>query len=117
MLLGQTNGNIRAFRIHINRLQLGPQHQIHVLHRDRPEQNLITQYHGPSEAATILESDLDGPDIGNRSPTAIRQDDLPLLKGLDLQLNRKVLWNTKVDSPRIPQSRDLNWMEVWAGGI
>jgi hypothetical protein len=34
-----------------------------------------------------------------------------------LQLNRKVLWNTKVDSPRIRQSRDLNWMEVWAGGI
>lgn len=75
------------------------------------------QNHRPSEAATILESDLNRADVGNRSPAPIRKDDLPLLKGLDLQLNRQVLWNTKVDSPRIRQRRDLNRMEVRAGRI
>ncbi len=48
---------------------------------------------------------------------AIRQDDVPLLKRLDLQLNRQVLWNAKVNGTWFSQSRDLNGMEVLARRI
>ena len=56
--LRHTEWNGGAFGVNIQALQLGPQHQVHVFDRDRPQQHLIAKHHGAGEAAAIAEAHL-----------------------------------------------------------
>jgi len=115
--LRQRHGHIGALRIHIHALQLGPYHQIHVLHRNRPDQHFIGQHHRAGEAAAVAEPDLLGTHIGHTESPAIGQHHLPPFEFNKLQLNHQMGGQAEVHSAGVHQGIALHPVEIWLHGV
>ncbi len=94
-------GNIRASRIDRDRPSRRGDHQVHVLHRDRAEQNRIADDQGPGETRPVLKLDLDRTDVRNDVRSLIGRGHLPLLDLGELQLHRDVLRNADRHRSRV----------------
>ena len=63
---------MRTLRVDIDGLARGDDHEIHVVHRDGPQQRLIAENHGSGEAPAIFEVNFHWPTIGNGDAVTIR---------------------------------------------
>ena len=95
--------NVGVLGIHIHTLQLGPQHQIHVLHRDGAKQHLVAQHHRTGEAAAVAEAHLHRPHVGHRAAVAISQHHLTPLQFRQIQLDRQMLRDAQMHRATVGQ--------------
>src|SRR5262249_28753965 len=93
--------NIRMFGIGNNLSRSRINDQVHVLHGDRTQEDLISEHHGTCETHTISYGNLDWSYIGNQLTRTISQRHLATIRFLKPELNRDMLRNTKMDSPGI----------------
>jgi len=91
---------------------MGHHNEIHVLHRNSPQDHFISHDDSSNESDAILEPGFDGANVGHHTPGAVGQRDflLPLLS--EGELKTGVIWNDQVDRSGINQCVGLDWVDV-----
>jgi len=107
-LLGDRAADVRAAGIDFQGSRAGNHHQVHVFHRNRPDEDLIAHHQRPGKADAILEADLDRADVGDLPDRPIGQRDFLFRDGFQLQSSADLLGNAQVQRSGIRQGVDLD---------
>ena len=99
-------------RIDVERSRPGKHYQVHVLHGNRPEKNLISQHESARKADAVLETQLDGPDVGNKPARAIGDGDFLFVDLVELELNAHMFRDAQVQRAGIRERFNLNGIKL-----
>ena len=83
-------------------------HQIHVLHRDCADQDLIAHHQCAGKSHAVLESNFDGTDVCDELRRSVGQRDFLFGNRLQLQSAPYLLGYAKMQRARVRQCLDLH---------
>src|ERR1041385_853413 len=87
---------VRTGRVYIERSSLRDNYEVHVFHRDRSEQHLVTHNQGTDKANAILESQFYRTYVGHEGFRAVRKRRFFRVDFFQLKLKLNVLRDAKM---------------------
>src|SRR5437762_6887167 len=116
-LLHDGSSKVRAARIDSKSPGLGHDDQVHVLHRNGAEKNLVPQDQGTHKTDAILELQLEWPDIRDKFCAPVRQGYFLLRSFFQTELDLDVLGNAELRSSGVNEGAHLDRLQIRPTGV
>src|SRR5262249_28021603 len=111
-LLCDRGPDVRTLRIDVQRPRLRDDDEVHILHRNGAEKDLIAHHEGAREADAVLEVQLHGANVRHNLLATVRQRDLLLGGLLQSELNLHVRRDAEMNRPTIREGIDDDGIQI-----